>query len=255
MNNEETLIPGPSPRGRREKERSCSSLPMGEGLGVRVLSVHQPQYIPWLGYFDKIKNSDLFVYLDCCQYKHREFQNRNRIWTTNGELWLAVPVLVKGRREQRIKDVMINNDSRWAESHWRSIKTVYAKAPYFDEHEEVFSDIYLKKEWRFLMDLNIEITSYLLKCFDINTPVRLESDIGTESLSTERIAQLCEKTGSNVYLSGSGAKAYLDEKYLLDKGIETKWQDFQHPEYLQFNNNGNFVPYMSALDCIFNCEL
>lgn len=219
----------------------------------KVLSVHQPQYIPWLGYFDKISQSDLFVYLDCCQYKHREFQNRNRILTANGELWLAVSVLVKGRRDQIIKDVEINQDSDWQKSHWKSIFTAYAKAPCFKSHASFFEDIYLHKEWKYLIDLNVTIVDYIMKQLKIDTPIKLESDIGTSDVSTERIIELCKKTESGVYLSGAGAKAYMQEERFVQEDIELQYQNFKHPEYQQFNNKEDFKPYMSTLDYLFNC--
>ena len=218
----------------------------------KILSVHQPQYIPWLGYLDKIKNSDIFVYLDNCQYKHREFQNRNRILTKNGELWLAVPALVKGKRDQSIKEVKINNDSDWQKEHWRSISLAYSKAPGFTRHVEFFDGIYTNKKWTFLLDLNVAIIEYLLKQFEIKTPIKFESALNTSQTSTERIIEICKKTESDIYLSGSGAKAYMDEKRLSDEGIELRYQQFEHPVYKQFNNKSEFMPYMSSLDYLFN---
>lgn len=218
----------------------------------KVLSVHQPQYIPWLGYLEKIANSDIFIYLDSCQYKHREFQNRNRILTNNGELWLAVPVLVKGRRDQLIKDVMINRESDWQKSHWRSIEMTYKKAPHFEEHREFFQKLYLEDKWTSLMDLNIYITDYLLDHFAIKTNIAIESEIGSKGLSNERIIELCKNTSSDIYLSGAGAKVYMDERLFEKNGITVEYQDFHHPVYDQFNNKSEFLPYMSSLDYIFN---
>lgn len=218
-----------------------------------ILSVHQPQYIPWLGYFHKIAASDVFIYLDSCQYKHREFQNRNRILTSNGELWLAVPVLVKGRRDQLIKDVKINQDTDWQKAHWRSILVAYQKAPCFEQHREFFQKLYLEKKWTKLMDLNIAIIDYLLKHFKINTEIKVESHVGTSGVSNERIINLCTKTNCDIYLSGAGAKVYIDSKLFSDSNIRLEYQCFNHPRYAQFNNKEEFKPYMSSLDYIFNC--
>jgi hypothetical protein len=214
--------------------------------------VHQPQYIPWLGYLHKIAQSDLFVYLDCCQYKHREFQNRNRLWTPNGELWLAVPVQVKGKREQAIKDTMIDNSQKWGKSHFDSVRHTYAKAPQWHAHAAFFEETLCAKTWDRLMDVNTAITAYFLEQFGIATPIRLESEIGTTHESTERIIELCKKTGADCYLSGNGAKAYLDEARFAQEGLRLEYQHFTHPVYPQFNNNGSFQPYMSALDAMMN---
>ena len=217
-----------------------------------TLSVHQPQYIPWLGYLHKIAHSDLFVYLDCCQYKHREFQNRNRILTANGELWLAVPVQVKGKRDQAIKDTMIDNAQAWGKSHFASLRHTYGKAPHWQEHAAFLEETLCARTWERLMDLNIAVTAYFLGCFGVATPVRLESEIGTSGESTERIIELCRKTGADCYLSGNGAKAYMDEARFPQEGLRLEYQRFVHPTYPQFNTTAAFFPYMSALDAMMN---
>src|ERR1035437_9913354 len=103
-----------------------------------ILAVHQPQYLPWLGYFHKIANCDLFLFLDDVQYKKREFQNRNRIKTPSGDLWLTIPVITKGHFTQNIKDVQINKEEKWESQHWDSIVQNYSKAAHFAEHKEFF---------------------------------------------------------------------------------------------------------------------
>jgi len=217
-----------------------------------TLAVHQPQYIPWLGYLHKIAQSDLFVYLDCCQYKHREFQNRNRILTSNGELWLAVPVQVKGKRDQAIKDTMIDNGQRWGKSHFDSMRHTYSKAPYWRDHALFLEEALCGKTWDRLMDVNIAITAYMLEVFGIATAIRLESEIGTTGESTERIIELCKKTGADGYLSGNGAKAYMDETRFAQEGLFLTYQHFTHPVYPQCTGKGSFQPYMSALDAMMN---
>jgi hypothetical protein len=214
--------------------------------------VHQPQYIPWLGYLHKIARSDLFVYLDNCQYKHREFQNRNRIMTARGELWLAVPVQVKGKRDQAIKDTMIDNAQHWGKVHFDSIRHAYAKAPYWRDHAAFFEETLCARRWDRLMDLNIAVTAYFLACFGVKTPLKIESEIGTSTESTERIIELCKKTGAHGYYSGNGAKAYMDESRFSQEGLILAYQHFVHPTYPQCNNQAAFAPYMSALDAMMN---
>ncbi|MBN1383316.1 MAG: WbqC family protein [Elusimicrobia bacterium] len=214
-----------------------------------VISVHQPQYLPWLGYLHKISKSDAFVYLDNVQYKKREFQNRNRIRTKEGWIWLTVPVITKGKYHQKIFEVGIDNDDLWCNSHWESIKLNYSKAEHFSEHRDFFENIYSNK-WEKLIDLNIKIIGYLLKVFEIKTPVYYESKLGTTETSTDRIIQICKKLNADEYLSGRGGKDYMEENKFEESGIKLIWQEFKHPEYKQVYDG--FQPYMSAVDLLFN---
>ena len=107
------------------------------------VAVHQPQYLPWIGYFDKIIKSDCFVFLDKVQYKHREFQNRNKIRSKDGWMWLTVPVISKGKGRQSIDEVEIDNSLDWQKDHCRSLQVCYGKSEYFDEYFPFFEDIQL----------------------------------------------------------------------------------------------------------------
>ncbi len=217
------------------------------------MSVHQPQYLPWLGYFDKIARSDAFVYLDTVQYKAREWQNRNKIRTKDGTMWMTVPVLSKGRSRQNICDVCIDASVDWQKEHWHSLQCWYGKAPYFDRYKAFFEETYARP-WDRLMDLNIHITAFLLKEFGITTPVHMESDLGTEGRSTERIIELCQKLKADTYFTGIGGQNYLDEKRFEETGIDLVYQDFQHPEYRQqyMATEQAFLPCLSAVDLLFN---
>jgi len=219
-----------------------------------IISVHQPQYLPWLGYFDKIYESDCFVFLDTVQYKVREFQNRNKIRTKDGWIWLTVPVQTKGSPYQKISDVLIDNSLNWAAKHRKSIEVWYGGADFFKDYFPFFQDLYEKK-WEKLIDLNMYIIKYLVKCLKIDTPVYLESEIGTAKKSTERIIEICSKLKADTYLSGSGGRDYIEENLFEQAGIKLKFQDFKHPEYTQqFQREGyGFEAYMSVIDLLFNC--
>lgn len=219
-----------------------------------TLCVHQPQYLPWLGYFDKIIKSDCFVFLDKVQYKHREFQNRNKIRTKDGWIWLTVPVVTKGLRGQAVEDVEIDNSFKWQDEHLKSLKSWYSKAEFFKEYIGFFEKTYLEKSWGKLTDLNIHIIKYILEQFNIDNPIYLESEIGTACSATERIIELCKKLKATKYLSGQGGKDYLDEKLFAQEGIELLYQEFKHPVYRQcFSKDENdFLPYMCVVDLLFN---
>ena len=113
-----------------------------------IVSVHQPHYLPWLGYFDKIDRSDVFVILDNVQYKKREYQNRNRIKTPGGAQWLTVPVVTKGRYHQLAGEVEIDTGENWADKHLKALELNYARAPHFGEHFEGLARMYEKETWK-----------------------------------------------------------------------------------------------------------
>ena len=219
-----------------------------------ILSVHQPQYIPWLGYFDKIGQSDIFVFLDKVQYKRREYQNRNRICTKEGCIWLSVPVALKGLGRPLINEVKIDNSSNWPKKHFESLKRCYNRAAFFKEHSDFFEDVYLHNQWEKLIELNVHIIKYILQAFKITTPLYYESEIGTSSLATERIVEVCQKLKADTYLSGAGGKDYLEEDKFFKSGIKLVYQNFNHPHYRQQYEgiNNPFKPYMSSIDLLFN---
>jgi hypothetical protein len=218
-----------------------------------ILSVHQPQYIPWLGYFHKIAKSDCFVFLDQVQYKAREFQNRNKIRTKEGWIWLSVPVLCKGRCRQSIYDVLIDNGFPWARKHLMSLKSWYAKAEFFKAHFPFFEQVYAQS-WEKLKDLNIHIINYILKQLGVSTPLYRESELDIRQKKSERIIEICQKLKADTYLSGIGAKTYLEEEKFVKAGIKLIYQDFLHPVYRQqfCLVDKDFIPFMSTLDLLFN---
>lgn len=223
------------------------------GQIAMIVSVHQPQYIPWLGYFDKIAKSDVFVYLDCVQYKEREFQNRNKIRTDRGWMWLTVPVVTEGKGRQIISDVLIDQTDDWRQRHWKSLVSWYHAAPYGAAHLPFFEDTY-KREWVKLVDINVHITSYLLEIFAIPTTIVFESSLQVTSTRTDRIIDICSKLKADTYLSGSGGKEYLEEEKFSAQGITLSYQEYKHPVYKQrFTASENeFISYMSVLDLVFN---
>jgi hypothetical protein len=218
-----------------------------------IVSVHQPQYIPWLGFFDKITKSDYFVFLDNVQYKEREYQNRNKIRTQMGSIWLSVPVISKGQGRQVIRDVLIDNEVDWRKQHLRSLETWYAKAEYFKVYHKFFQETY-SKDWEKLSELNINIISFFLKELGINTKIVFETALGISSAKTDRIVDICNKLNADTYLSGAGGRDYLEEGKFTASGIKLLYQDFSHPKYRQqfMANDEDFIPYLSTVDLLFN---
>ena len=193
-----------------------------------IISVHQPQYMPWLGFFEKIAKSDTFVFLDTVQYKPREFQNRNKIRTQSGWIWLSVPVVSKGKGKQRICDMRIDNQRPWRRQHLKSLEVWYAKAKYFDEFFPFFKETYAR-EWELLGDLNIHIIKFILTQLSIGTPLLYESALAIKTVKTDRIIEICRKLKADTYLSGSGGRDYLEEEKFVKSGIKLEYQNFLHP--------------------------
>jgi hypothetical protein len=218
-----------------------------------IISVHQPQYLPWLGYFDKIAKSDCFVFLDKVQYKEREFQNRNKIRTEKGWMWLTVPVISGDEGRQKINEVKIDNEIPWQRKHRGSIKTAYSAAANLKEYDAFLEEIYSKK-WVWLQDLNVHIISFILKELSITTPITFESDLNILATKTQRIIDICKKLNADTYLSGIGGKEYLEEELFAQNGITLRYQEFKHPVYRQqfMKNSEDFIPYMSIVDLLFN---
>lgn len=217
-----------------------------------IVSINQPAYIPWLGYFHRIAMSDLHIVLDHVQFEKNSFTNRNQVKTSNGFCWLTVPVKTKNRfNNLSIKSVEIDNSTNWCMKHWRTIHQSYGKAPYFKEHSSFFESIYQCK-WHYLYELCYEINVYLLNVLGICTPLKLSSEMHPQGIKNEMILDLCKKTGADMYLSGSFGKKYIHKELFEISGIKVEYQNYQHPQYYQHKGK-KFEPYMSIIDLLFNC--
>jgi len=213
-------------------------------------AIHQLQYWPGLRFFAKLRASDLFIYLDDVQFEKREFQNRNRIRTARGWQYLTAPVLSKGRFAQKINEVEMDNSATWREDHLLAIKLNYARAPFLKEYLPKLEELY-SRDYRLLADLTIASMDFLRDAFAIKTPVKFSSEFGIDEASSARLARICAAAGADEYLSGAGAKAYLDPGIFSFAGIKLSWQDFKPREYRQAFPG--FEPDMSALDLLLNC--
>ena len=216
-----------------------------------IVSINQPAYLPWLGYFDRIIKSDVHVVLDHVQFEKNSMVNRNKIRTAQGHTMLTVPVRTKGKFGDLAIDALeIDCNQRWAGKHMKSVQGAYAKAPYFKEHWPFFEDIY-GREWTGLHPLMREITAYFLQSFEIETKILYSSDMGAGGEKADLVLNICKDLDAKTYVSGPFGRDYLDEAVFQREGIALVFQDYNHPEYPQFH--GGFEPYMSALDLLMNC--
>lgn len=215
-----------------------------------IVSIHQPNYLPWLGYFHKIANSEVFVFLDNVPYTKNSLINRNKIKTQRGASWMTLSVLTKGLNGQLIGEAEINNGMPWRETHWKTIKANYSKAPYFPDYKDRFESVY-QKEWKNLAGLNETLVRLICEILGIrNVKFVRASELGVSGKSTGLLIAICKAVGADTYFSGYGGKKYMDEGLFEKEGIKLKYSEFQHPVYNQLW--GDFVPNISVIDFIFN---
>lgn len=218
-----------------------------------IFSIHQPNYIPYLGYFYKIAASDTFVILDAVQYpRGQNFSARNRIKTPQGANYLTIPVKIPGGRQGKVIYTEIEfSGNQWKEKHIKTIELNYKKAPYFKEILNIFTRI-LEKDLSFV-NLNIELITEICSYMEIKTKcIRLSDILSDFGNKTNLIIDIGKSLNSNIYLSGTGGgKDYNDEDLLKTAGISLIYSDFRHPEYSQLW--GDFLPNLSILDVLLNC--
>ena len=210
-----------------------------------LVTIHQPQFLPWLGYLDKIDQADAFMMLDTVQFKKNEWQNRNRIRTAKGWQWLTVPVLQ--HFGQRIDEVLINPTAAWKAQHLRALDMHYARAPYRNRYLAQLRELYAAP-WNKLSDLNEATVQWLLEAYGITTPVHRAADYAARDEPTDRLIDLCRAVGATQYLAGPGAEHYMDTPRFESSGVRLNLQVFHHPIYRQVYEP--FEPNLSALDLL-----
>jgi hypothetical protein len=216
----------------------------------KTIAVVQSNYVPWRGYFDLINSVDEFILYDDVQYTIRDWRNRNIIKTQNGPRWLTIPVEVKGKYFQKIKDTVIS-DTTWGRKHWASIIHNYSRAKYFLIYRELFKDLYLRSEDKLLSQINYRFIIAICQILGIRTTISRSMDYNLVGDKTDRLVHLCKQAGATAYLSGPSAKAYLDEDVFRNEGIAVAYIDYSgYPEYRQLYPP--FEPSVTIIDLIFN---
>lgn len=216
-----------------------------------IVSIHQPNYLPWLGFFHKMAESDVFVLFDDVQLvRGKSFVVRNRVKTANGVQWLTLPI--EGKGELRlIKEALIVQDGKWQKKHWKTIQLSYKKAPYFDGYEAKFSQIY-NASWENLSELNVTLIKLIKTLLGINTTLVLSSEMNIEARGAEKILSIIKELEADKYITGEGkgSRRYIIEEDFKNNNIELIYQGFKHPVYHQLW--GDFVPNLSIIDLLFN---
>jgi hypothetical protein len=220
-----------------------------------IVAAHQPHYLPWLGYLDKMAKADLFVVMDDLQYEAQNFQNRQRMKLAGGAAWLTVP-LERGAQTDRICDKRIDNagnpKQHWQRRTWLTIENNYRRTPYYERYAPALAEVYTRR-WATLLDLDLHTLGLARAWFGITTPMVRASTLGLTGQKTDRLVGLCKAVGARCYLSGGGGSTdYLDSEQMGRAGIGLIWQVFRHPVYTQRSTGVGFVSHLGFLDLLFN---
>jgi len=216
-----------------------------------IVAIHQPVFLPWLGFFYKMLRSDIFVILDTAQYSKNSLGNRNIIKTSEGIEMVTVPILTKGRFRQRFNETKINNTVLWRRKHLRAFEMNYQKAKYFEVIFSRLKSIYHEREWDNLCMFNMCLFKWVKATLGLQTELIRASSLRASGTGVPRLIEIVEELGANIYLSGLGGKKYQQVDDFKKANIELRYYDFSHPEYSQLW--GEFAPNCSVIDLLFNC--
>jgi len=213
------------------------------------ITIHQANYFPYPGFFQKVSLSDVYVVLDKAQFQF-DITNRNKIIAPDGS-WTRISVPIKkGHKFFEARNVEIDNDLPWAEENWDLIHKSYNESPFFDLYKVFLNSLY-KKSWNLIFDLNLQILKKVFDWLDIKTEIVLESELDVTGTTSQRLLNICKKLGADTYISGIGGKKYLDEKLFKNNKIILKYQNYNPITYPQHLSK-TFIPNLSIIDLLAN---
>lgn len=223
-------------------------------MNDKLVVIHQPDFMPYIGFFERLLMADIYVVLDNVQYvrgNQDHWTNRDKIKTQKGERWITVSVQKKPR-ETKINEILLSENCEWREKCKNILKENYSKAKYYDELMPYVERMF-GYQCAYLMDFNLNIINIINKLLDINVEIIFASIIKAHGCKDELLIDIMKRIGQTQYLSGTGARAYCNEKIYEQNGIRILWQDFEHPVYPQ--QFGEFIPYLSIIDLLYNCGI
>lgn len=217
-----------------------------------IITIHQPEHLPWLGYFNKMAKAEKYVILDNVPFRKNYVQNRNRILGTNGVQWLGIPVLISGHIDGTIKTTKIANETqpKWKSKYLKTLEMSYKKHPYFDE---VFSDIsgVINNDWETISDVNVALFRLFASKMNIHPEFVYASDLDVSGNKSDLILDICKKLDTDTYIAGPSGRKYLNIPSFDDAGIKVVYNDYTHPDYTQ-KKSPEFVSHLSAVDLFMN---
>jgi hypothetical protein len=220
-----------------------------------IVSIHQPCFMPWLGYLHRMAQADVFVILDHVQFERANFQNRTMIRMNDQARWLTLPVVQRSRKE-RIVDKEVDNRlegyRHWSAVHFSTLRHAYREARWTSLYLPVLREIFSARFER-LVDLNLALLEVLRDAFGIRTPLVRSSELGVQGAKSALVLDICARLGARTFLGGmGGSRAYLEREAFERAGIGVEWQAFRHPVYEQCGN-APFIAGLSSLDLLLNC--
>ena len=218
-----------------------------------LVAIHQPHFIPWLGYLHRMAQVDAFVLLDHVQFERRNYQNRSQIRIDGEARWLTVPVVQRSQKERIIDKEVDNRDAAraWGPNHFATLRHAYREAGFFSTYGGAFRKV-LEAPWGRLVDLDIAMIEVLREAFGIRTPLLRSSELGVDGAKAQLILNVCKAVGARALLAGfGGSRGYLDTEEFARHGVEVRWHRFTHPTYKQCGP-APFIPGLAGADLLFN---
>jgi hypothetical protein len=217
----------------------------------KTVVIHQPDFLPYMGFFHRLLYADLYIILDSVQFLRWGWHHRDKIKTPQGEKWITIDIK-KAPRDTKINDILISYDHDWRTKNLNLLYQNYNNALFFDEIFSFLKELY-NYQFEKMIDFNIKSIEMLMNLFNIKIETVLASTLNPAGRRNELLVDLLKNVGATHYLSGVGARDYFDPEPFDKANIKVIWQDFKHPVYPQLH--GEFIPYLSSIDLLFNCGI
>lgn len=222
-------------------------------MSDKIVVIHQPDFMPYLGFFDRLLKADIYVVLDNVQYvrSSRGWTSRDKIKTVNGEKWISVGTK-RAPRDTPINQIFLSEEFDWRNKHLNLFRENYRRCSYYDEVISYIRELY-DFSCKRMMDFNMKSIEMLMELLDIHIDIKYASELNAVGKNNTLIIDIVKKLGCHKYLSGVGARDYFVSELFECMGIDVIWQTFEHPIYPQ--QYEGFIPYLSSIDLLFNCGI
>ena len=217
---------------------------------MNILTAHQPVYMPWLGLFHKIAISDTFVWFDDVQYQAKEWDNRNKIKTSHGPLWISIPVKRKNHFDIKLKNIEIDYSQNWQKKILKTIDLSYNKTKFYNKYKK-FIEFFFSNNWKYLSEMNKYFILWVMKELRIKPKIIEMTKLKIDGKKSDLVLSMCKSVGCDVYVFGKEGKTYAEVEKFNKNKIKVFFQDYNHPSYSQLW--GSFKSHMSILDLLLNC--
>ncbi|HXN92753.1 MAG TPA: WbqC family protein [Candidatus Sulfotelmatobacter sp.] len=220
---------------------------------MTLVAIHQPNFLPWLGYFDKIRRAQAFILLDDVQFQKTgaTWTNRVQVLVAGAPAWLTVPVVRAFHGTRAISEIEIDDRSPWRDKLLRTVELNYRRAPHFDAVYTWIAPL-IKNQVKSLVELNVQAIRAATAALGLENVLVLSSSVNVQSRATDRLVELVRAVGGDAYLAGGGAQGYQEDHLFREAGISLVYQEFEHPKYPQ-HGASQFVPGLSIVDAFMNC--